>query len=200
MYQCDFCNYESIYKYNVMRHEEGKHGQKSNTNNQEIHPNSNQVQQPLETELKTSYMQINPEQNSLVVQNQYLQNKNIELQSLLRNQNIQTNQTFSPRKRFRSDNDNESEILPDSMDTDEHPQDFLSESDSEESDTDAAHELEDSISDLDINYTETLRLRKRYLKALEKYNEIEDEDKRNINISDNILKFMCNISVRFFRI
>ena len=101
MYQCDYCNYESIHKYNVIRHEEGKHGQKSNTNNQEIHPNSNKVQQPLETELKTSYMQINPEQNSLVVQNQYLQNKVIELQSLLRNQNIQTNQTFSPRKRFR---------------------------------------------------------------------------------------------------
>ena len=32
MYQCDFCNYESIYKYNVMRHEEGKHGQNSKKN------------------------------------------------------------------------------------------------------------------------------------------------------------------------
>ena len=42
MYQCDYCNYESIYKYNVIRHEEGKHGQQSNTNNQQIHPNSNQ--------------------------------------------------------------------------------------------------------------------------------------------------------------
>ena len=30
MYQCDFCNYEIMYKYNVMRHEKGKHGQNSN--------------------------------------------------------------------------------------------------------------------------------------------------------------------------
>ena len=28
MYQCDYCNYESIYKYNVTRHEEGKHQMK----------------------------------------------------------------------------------------------------------------------------------------------------------------------------
>ena len=32
MYQCDFCNYESIYKYNVMRHKEGKHEQNSKIN------------------------------------------------------------------------------------------------------------------------------------------------------------------------
>ena len=82
-------------------------------------------------------MQNNSQQNSLVVQ--YLQNKVIELQSLLRNQNIQTNQTLSPWKRFRSDNDNESGTLSDTMETDEHPQDFLSELDSEESDIDVAH-------------------------------------------------------------
>ena len=111
---------------------------------------NNQVQQPLDPQLKTSHMQNNSQQNSLVVQNQYLQNKVIELQSLLRNQNIQTNQTFSPRKRSRSDNDNESETLPDSMETDEHPQDFLLESDSEESDINVAHEPGDSITNMDI--------------------------------------------------
>ena len=81
--------------------------------------------QPLESQLKTSYMQgypqeqpvyhgqvahqqpvhhdqvvhppntqINPQQNALVARNQYLQNKVIELQTLLRIQNVQTDQTF----------------------------------------------------------------------------------------------------------
>ena len=136
MYQCGFCNYKSIYKYNVLRHEEGKHRQNSNNNNQ----NSNQIQQPLEPQLKTSYMQgypqvqpayhgqvvqqqpvyneqvdhqepvyydkvdhtphtqINPQTNVMVVRNQYLQNKVNELQSLLRNQNIQAGQTIPFRK------------------------------------------------------------------------------------------------------
>jgi hypothetical protein len=70
--------------------------------------------------------------------------------------------------------------LTDSMDTDEHPQDFLPESDSEESDIDVAHEVEDIITDMEINFTNIVRLRKKYLKALEKYNEIDDQDKRDI--------------------
>ena len=41
----------------------------------------------------------------------------------------------------------------DTMETDEHPQDFLLESDSEESDIDVAHELEDIITDIDISFT-----------------------------------------------
>jgi hypothetical protein len=39
-------------------------------------------------------------------------------------------------------------------------------------DIDVAHELEESIPNIDIY--------KKYLKALEKYNEIEDLDKRDI--------------------
>ena len=46
-----------MYEYNVMRHEEGIHGQNSNKNNQQIHQNSNQIQQPLEPQLKASNMQ-----------------------------------------------------------------------------------------------------------------------------------------------
>jgi hypothetical protein len=173
-HKCKYCDYESAYKPNVRRHENIKHGVQE--------PTSQHIQEPIcqQTQLKTSHMQNNSQQNSLVVQNQYLQNKVIELQSLLRNQNIQTNQTFSPRKRFRLDNDNESETLSDVMETDEHPQDFLSELDSEESDTDVAHELEDIITDIDISFTNIVRLRKKYLKALEEYNEIEDEDKKDI--------------------
>ena len=54
MYQCDYCNYESIHKYNVTRHEKGKHRQSSNENNQQIHQNSNQLHRPCESQLKTS--------------------------------------------------------------------------------------------------------------------------------------------------
>ena len=43
-----------------------------------------------------------------------------------------------------------------------------------------AHELEDSITDINISFTNIVRLRKQYLKAFEKYDEIEDEDKRDI--------------------
>ena len=43
--------------------------------------------------------------------------------------------------------------LTDPMDTDEDSQNFLSDSDSEESDIDVSHELEDIITDLDINFT-----------------------------------------------
>ena len=68
----------------------------------------------------------------------------------------------------------------DTMDKDEHPKDFLSEPDSEESDTDVANKVEDSITDLDISLTNTDRSRKRYLKALEKYDEIVDEEKPDI--------------------
>ena len=64
------------------------------------------------------------------------------------------------------------------METDEP--DFLSESDSEESDIDVGHELEDIITDINISYCNIVGLRKKYLKALEKYNEIEDKDKRDI--------------------
>jgi hypothetical protein len=125
-------------------------------------------------------LESNPQQNALMIRNQYLQNKVIELQTLLRNQNVQTDQTFPSRKRFKLDHENESETLSDVMDTDKHSQDFLSESDSEESDTNVGHELEDIITDTYISYTNILGLRKKYLKALEKYNEIEDEDKRDM--------------------
>jgi hypothetical protein len=125
-------------------------------------------------------LESNPHQNSLLAQNQYLQNKVNELQggnsfhnNLLRNQAVQTEQTFPVRKRFRSGNDDEPE-------TDENTPGFLSESDSEESDINVAHELEDIITDIEISFANIVMLRKQYLKALEKYDEIEDEDKSDI--------------------
>ena len=72
--------------------------------------------------------------------------------NFLRHQAIQTEQTFPLRKRFRSGNDDESETLSNAMETGEHPQDLLSESDFEESDITVAHKLEDIITDIDIFY------------------------------------------------
>ena len=199
MHYCSYCDYKSDRRWDVSRHEAKKH------QNQNIQ--NNKVQQSLEPQLITSYMQgypqpqsvhheqviqhqqpvyqreipppphtqINPQQNALVVRNQYLKNKVNELQTFIRNQNVQTGKTG--RKRFRSNNEDDDET---SMETDEPPQDFLSESDSEESDIDVGHELEDIITDINISYCNIVGLRKKYLKALEKYNEIEDEDKRDI--------------------
>ena len=61
---------------------------------------------------------------------------------MLKNQNAQKGQTF------KTIDENDSETMTDTMDTDEHPKYFLSESDSEESDTDVANDVEDSITDL----------------------------------------------------
>ena len=54
----------------------------------------------------------------------------------LRNQYLETGQTFPIRKRLRPNNDEQSETTSsvDSMEIDEHHKDFFSESDSEESD------------------------------------------------------------------
>jgi hypothetical protein len=199
MYQCDYCNYESIHKYNVTRHEKGKHRQSSNENNQQIHQNSNQLHRPCESQLKTSYMQGYPQPQPVhhghVAHQQPIHHEQVAHQKPFQAQttgnvphisqhaygiHAPTHQTLSPQKRFRSDNDNESETLSDTMETDDRPQDFLSELDSEESDIDVAHELEDIITNIDIYFTNIIRERKKYLKALEKYNEIEDEDKKDI--------------------
>ena len=190
MHSCNYCNYKSDRIYNLKVHQRNKHGNQQNepqlkTCNmhdyqQEQPAYCGQVaqQQPVyhnQVPLP-SHMQNNSQLESLVIQNQYLKNKVNELQTFIRNQNVQTGKTG--RKRFRSNNEDDDDET--SMETDEPPQDFLSESDSEESDTDVGHELEDIITDINISYTNIVGLRKKYLKALEKYNEIEDEDKRDI--------------------
>ena len=194
IHNCPYCDYESTHKWVVKRHIENKHENQQNepqlkTSYMQGYPQEQPVyhgqvahQQPVHHDqvVHPPNTQINPQQNALVTRNQYLQNKVIELQSLLRNQNVQTDQTFPFRKRFKLNDENESETLSDVMGTDKHSQDFLSESDSEESDTNVGHEFEDIITDIYISYTNILGLRKKYLKVLEKYNEIEDEDKRDI--------------------
>ena len=108
-----------------------------------------------------------------VAENQCLQNKVNEQQceNIHKTQLLHLEHAQKERTRTRTT----SEV--DTMETDEHPQDFLSESDSEESDIDVAHELEDIITNMNISFTNIVSLRKQYLKALEKYDEIEDEDK-----------------------
>ena len=169
-HKCRYCDYESAYKPNVRRHEYKKHGEPAQSYPQPHHEQVIQQQQPIyQREIPPPpHTQISPQQNALVVRNQYLQNKVNELQTFIRNQNVQTG-----RKRFRSNNEDDDETL---METDEP--DFLSESDSEESDIDVGQELEDIITDINISFTNIVSLRKQYLQALEKYNEIEDEDKQ----------------------
>ena len=154
IHNCSYCNYESRHKWVVRRHMEIKH------QNQNIR--NNQVQHPLETELKTSYMQSNSHQNPMVAQNQYLQNKVNELQggnrfqnTFLRNQAMQTEQTIPSRKRSRLDNDDKSN---------EYPHDVV-------------HKLKDIITDSHITFIKIVKLRKQFMKALDKY---DDKDKNDI--------------------
>ena len=112
--------------------------------------------------LKTSYMQSNSHQNPLVAQNQYLQNKVNELQggnrfqnTFLRNQAMQTEQTIPSRKRSRLDIDDKSN---------EYPHDVV-------------HKLQDIITDIHITFINIVKLRKQFMKALEKY---DDKDKYDI--------------------
>ena len=149
IHYCQHCDFGSSHKWVVKRHMENKHGvqkpisqqqQQLNTSFMQSYPQSHheqviQQQQPIyQREIPPPpHTQISPQQNALVVRNQYLQNKVNELQTFIRNQNVQTG-----RKRFRSNNEDDDETL---METDEP--DFLSESDSEESDIVVGHELED---------------------------------------------------------
>ena len=80
------------------------------------------------------HTQINSQQNSLINQNQYLLHKVNELQSLLRNQNIQTNQSIPLIETFTSTDENESETMSDVMETDKHLEDSM-DTDSVDSDT-----------------------------------------------------------------
>ena len=64
------------------------------------------------------HTQISPQQNAMEVRNQYLQNKVNELQTFIRNQNVQTGKTYPSRKRFRSNNEDEHETLSNVMETD----------------------------------------------------------------------------------
>ena len=89
----------------------------------------------------------------------------------MRNQYLETGQTFPIRKRLISNNDEQSETTSsvDSMEIDEHHKDFFSESDSEESDINVGSELPDIMGGIEKAFDHILEMRKRYLKALEKY-------------------------------
>ena len=74
------------------------------------------------------HTQINSQQDSSLMQNQYLPHKVNELQACIRNQNIQTRQTF------RSTDENKSETMSNEMETDKHLDDSM-DTDSVDSDT-----------------------------------------------------------------
>ena len=91
----------------------------------------------------------------MIAQNRYLQNKVNELQR-------------------------ENRQKTDSMETEDQPQDILSESDSDESDIDVGPELLDTITGIDKALDHILKMRKQFLEALERYDEIDNEYKKDI--------------------
>ena len=116
--------------------------------------------------LETSYMQGNSHQNPLVTQIQYPQNKVNELQggnssqnTFLKNQVTQTEQTFPFSQRSRLDNDDKSK----------------------ENRQDVVNELKESITNMCISLEKIVKLRKQYLKTLEKIDdEIKRKEKRDV--------------------
>jgi hypothetical protein len=68
----------------------------------------------------------------------------------------------------------------DSMETDGHPQDILSEPDSEESEFEVGPELLDIITGIGNGLDYILKMRKQFLKALERYDEIDNDEKKGI--------------------
>ena len=91
-------------------------------------------------------------------------------------------QKLNSRKRLRPNDDEQSETSSsaDSMETDEHPKHFLSELDSEESDMDVGSELLDSMGGIEKEFDHTLKMLRKYFDEVEKYDKIEEEEKRAI--------------------
>ena len=114
MHSCNYCNYKSDRIYNLKVHQRNKHGNQQNEpqlNTCNMHDYQQEQpaycgqvaqQQPVyQNQVPLpSHMQNNSHLESLVIQNQYLKNKVNELQTFIRNQNVQTGKTG--RKRFRS--------------------------------------------------------------------------------------------------
>ena len=84
--------------------------------------------------------------------------------------------------RLRPNEEEQSDTLSetDSMETEDQPQDILSECDLDESDIDVGTELLDSITGIDEALDHILKMRKQFLEALERYDEIDDGDKKDI--------------------
>ena len=108
MHSCNYCNYKSDRIYNLKVHQRNKHGNQQNepqliTSYMQGYPQPQSVhheqviqqQQPIyQREIPPPpHTQINPQQNAVVDRNQYLKNKVNELQTFIRNQNVQTGKT-----------------------------------------------------------------------------------------------------------
>ena len=139
MHNCNYCNYKSDRMYNLKVHQKNKHGNQQNesqlkTSYMQDYPQpqpAQEVQQQLIHHRQIPpppHTQINSQQNSLIYQNRYLLHKVNELQACIRNQNIQTRQTF------RSTDENKSETMSNEMQTDKHLDDSM-DTDSVDSDT-----------------------------------------------------------------
>ena len=153
-HKCKYCDYQSPYRPNLRRHEKNKHG----SHYQPDH---------------SPHTQINSHQNALVTQNIYLQNKVNELQSLLRNQNVQVDQTFSMDTES-VDLDTKS-IPTDGEDTDEDREN--NDHDLEKTNVD---NLRNSIRKVYHNFIEIKDLRAEYRRELKNVKNFDMEQLRDI--------------------
>ena len=109
MYQCDYCNYESTSKFNVARHEAKKHNLQ--LKNQQQFQNPAQVHRPGEQQHHHHPVHVHQakapvhvehvHQQSLVAQNQYLQNKINELQRENEQKTQLLQQEYASKERVR---------------------------------------------------------------------------------------------------
>jgi hypothetical protein len=165
IHTCSYCNYESPHKWVVRRHMDNKH------RNQNIQ--NNQLQQPLEPQLKTSYMQgypqLQPDHRGQVAHQQPVYN----------------GQAFHQQPVHHGQVAHQDGLSQDSMDTDSVDLDTESvPTDGEDEGEDEEQENVDNLNDLinKIRYTflDLKEQRDDYRRALEQVKNFDTEQLRDV--------------------
>ena len=199
MHNCNYCNYKSDRMYNLKVHQRNKHGNQQNesqlkTSYMQDYPQPQHVQKVQQQPIHhrqippPPHTQINTQQNLLINQNRFLLHKVNELEAYIRNQNVQTGQTF------RSTDENESETMSDVMETGKHLEDAM-DTDSVDSDNksvstdgnvdedeeqDNVDNLNDKINKIRYALLEFKDLRDDYRSELEHVKNYNEEQLRDI--------------------
>jgi len=181
--------------YNLKVHQRNKHGNQQNesqlkTSYMQDYPQPQHVQKVQQQPIHhrqippPPHTQINTQQNLLINQNRYLLHKVNELEAYIRNQNVQTGQTF------RSTDENESETMSDvmetdkqdSMDTDSVDSDNKSVSTDvdEDEEQDNVDNLNDKINKIRYALLEFQDLRDDYRSELENVKNYDEEQLRDV--------------------
>ena len=165
IHHCSYCNYKSSHKWVVKRHMENKH-QNQNILNSE-------VQQPLETQLKTSYMkdypQVHPAYHGQVFHQQPVYSDQVAHQ-----QPVQDNVSQISMDTDSVDSDTKS-VSTDGEDTDEDRENNDDDEEKENVDT-----LHNSIRKIYHNFLQLKGLRDEYRRALKNVKNFDMEQLRDI--------------------